>query len=55
MSRFFIPIDAVTSQPSSEYVFRANYDGSVTAITVDPSNTDYQDYLLSVAPTPQGA
>ena len=46
---YTIPIDSITSQPSTQVILRS--DGAY--IPTDPANSDYQAYLASLE-APQG-
>jgi len=34
-----------------DYILRFNDDDSISSIPLDPANSDYQEYLLSLEPT----
>jgi hypothetical protein len=44
-------IDQYTEEVTGAIVKRFNLDGSVSCIPLDPANSDYQAYLLSLEPS----
>ena len=45
-------IDQYTEEVTGTIVKRFNLDGSVSCIPIDPANSDYQAYLLSLETNP---
>lgn len=41
----------LTTETGSKVILRDNKDGSVSYIPIDPANSDYQAYLLSLEPS----
>jgi hypothetical protein len=43
--------EEVTTSNGNDYIKRTNDNGSESWIPVDPANSDYQAYLLSLEPS----